>query len=149
MLIQLKADSWPGWGGGWGGYRTLMWSAPLLYIVCFYSAICLQITKKNPPVKYQLQSCVPMQRIFNLMQTSKLPCEKPRLKGTLALDFGLLFLQKASLWSPDFYPSILSNINSNSPRNSNSKVFLRIIRIRGMKFVHNARIISKVFSSQV
>jgi hypothetical protein len=64
------------------------------------------------------------------------------------LDF-CFFSYKASLWSPDFNPSILSNINSNSPRYSNSKVILHIIRTRGIKFFCHARIISKVFPGRV
>jgi hypothetical protein len=57
------------------------------------------------------------------------------IKGTLARDFGLpFFIIKRMLLAPDFYPSILLNINSNSPRYSNSKVIPRIIRIREQKF---------------
>ncbi len=67
-----------------------------------------------------------------------------RLKVNLheILDFRFLSEKECS-WSPDFYPSILLNINSNSPRYSNSKVIPRTIRIRGTKFFCNARAISK------
>jgi hypothetical protein len=43
------------------------------------------------------------------------------LKGTLARDFRhSFFSSKASFWSPDQDPKLFSNINSNSPRYSNS-----------------------------
>jgi hypothetical protein len=49
------------------------------------------------------------------------------------------FSSKASFWSPDQDPKLFSNINSNSPRYSTSKVNPRIIRIRGKTFFCHAR----------
>ncbi len=47
--------------------------------------------------------------------------------------FFFLIYSIASSWS-DSYPGLFSNINSNSPEYSNSKVILYIIRIRKNKF---------------
>jgi hypothetical protein len=49
------------------------------------------------------------------------------------------FSSKASSWSPDQNPKLFSNINSKSPRYSNSKVIPRIIRIRGKKLFCRVR----------
>jgi hypothetical protein len=61
------------------------------------------------------------------------------VKGTLARDFQhSFFSSKASSWSPDSYLRLFSNIDSNSPRHSNSKVILHIIRINRNKFFAQA-----------
>jgi hypothetical protein len=58
------------------------------------------------------------------------------LKVTLTRAFQLLvFSSEASSWSSDSYPGLFRNLNSISPRQSNSKVFPCIIGIHGKKFV--------------
>jgi hypothetical protein len=45
------------------------------------------------------------------------------------------FSSKAPSWSPDSYPRLFSNINSNSPKNTNLKVILRHYQNTQKEFV--------------
>jgi hypothetical protein len=74
-------------------------------------------------------------------------CEIIQVRSKVHLHriFGFRFFSsKARSWSPDSFSRLFFNINSNSPRYSNSKVIQRISRIRGKKFFCHARAISKV-----
>ncbi len=104
-------------------FPTLITELPM-YNFCHYLAFIGLAFPGPPVIEWPCTFFVPIDQL------------KVHLHEIFDIHF---FSSKASFWSPDQDPKLFSNINSNSPRYSNLKVILRIIRIRGKTFFCHAR----------